>query len=450
VPLDPDFWNSIFESLPQTYSKLIELGFTYYKRSLKALLKTSFQALLIMEKSQYLKLEMKRISELFSGIMTHMLERGVNWQWNAPEGKFQSEVYDSINGVRIQWEKSRNGSIGRTDILKGGFRRDRFSMGSKWISCRVAGEDENGVHKSLHSFGDKIRLGLGDPQGRVGIFSADYNSQGDFLFSEVGNSSKKKLDVDPNEFYSRSIEENFKELAELIKYRGTVVMSTRFLNGLEDPTIEKELENSKRDTDFEVREKEWGQEVVDTINRGFNAIMIPLIDESAVEESQPGSRKNILALLGQDVIRLLPHNFTDLSDSSRFSQIRNAIHLSLAEYLSSYYISPKMLNSYFVKFAPVPVDGPARFAVHINVWGKDILSGEVAEGQIYRYDDQDYSIRIRGGKTIVAVEPIIKPQLRVEVELPAHIEAPRIVDYMNIEQNVGWEEALDLVTVSIR
>ena len=129
MPLDPDFWNSIFESLPQTYSKLIELGFTYYKRSLKALLKTSFQALLIMEKSQYLKLEMKRISELFSGIMTHMLERGVNWQWNAPEGKFQSEVYDSINGVRIQWEKSRNGSIGRTDILKGGFRRDRFSMG---------------------------------------------------------------------------------------------------------------------------------------------------------------------------------------------------------------------------------------------------------------------------------------------------------------------------------
>ncbi len=393
---------------------------------------------------------MKMPNESFSGIITRMLERGVNWEWNAPKGKFVSEVFDPIGRVKTRWEKSNQGSmISRIDESKDGFRRDRIGMGSKWVSCKVGGKDENGINKNLEVFGDIIRLGLSDPQDRIGLVFADYNSQGDLVSTQAGNSSKEKPDVDPDEFYGRSLEENFKELAELIKYRGTVVMTTGFLYGLEDPSVEKQLESDKRDTEFESLKGEWGQNVVDNINRGFNAIMIPLIDESGVEESQPGSRDDILQLLGHDALRGLPHNFTDLSDSNRFLQIRDATRASLAQNLFSYHIRPTMIDQYFVKFEQKSADGFPRFAVHINSWGKDILSGEVAEGQIYRFEDQDYSIRRRDGKIIVAVEPIIRPQERVEVEFPIQIDAQRIMDCMYTEQNTEWEEALDLVPINI-
>lgn len=400
------------------------------------------------------------LNEPLSGIIAHMQEKPLNWEWNGENSKFRAEEFDPSTGVRTTWEKDNNGLLSRREKLPSGPSRYGLSFGSDWLRCNVHSEDVvDGVYKDIEITGrdedEAVRVGLHDPEDRLGLAALRYDPDGKFRsFSVTMLGGRTKDTPGIPHFLERPFGENLSELAEIIRYRGLVVMTNTFQFGeSEDEAVEKELQTNQEMESIEMLSRGWKPEVLEEITQGTHALLEPLMDTAFGDSLSSDDREVFLRLVQGDVFNLLRHDYQTLPDPDKFFEMQRHIETSIAMALGYYYGRPNMLDNMHVNILPHSSEEPDRFDISIHESpapnSQVISSGEIARGEVHRYGPNDFSIRREGDQIIVGIQTRLKPHLGVVLEIPEYINSAEIIEIAKTDQNIGWERALDLVSVNL-
>lgn len=388
-----------------------------------------------------------------------MQERNLNWHWNGYESKHISEEFDPATGVRTHWEKTNNGLLSKREESLSGLHRYGLSVGPSWLTSSIYGRGVDGIYRHIEvtqpQGEESITVRLSDSQERVGDIFTKYDHEGKFRSVNISVSGSMTEDT-PNiqDFMERPFGQNFSDLTQIIKFRGLVVLTTAFQFGYEeDQAIEKELETNKQMAANWMMQRGWEPEIVDEIARDTQTLLEPVVDYAFGNELSPENKKILFKLIERDALNLLPDNYHNLTREGRFSELKRNIEHSVAMALDYYYQRPNMLDNYFVEMRPASGEDQDKFSIFVTdslAPNAQVLSeAEVSASQTHRYESNDFSIRIKDGKVIISVRPLLNSQPGGLIELPEHIDSEQIIRLTRIDENVDLEKALELVQANI-
>ena len=398
-------------------------------------------------------------------------ESSAGYQWNADEDAFIKRVIDSTSGVETVWRRTVGKGLWVNMLPEGEYlevKTNNFpgdgpmrnvhhfteSSGStKSISYSIYDILSNGFKREV----DLPHTQYDDPNDRpyleLGLMEviSPHHRMATIEYSRVGTINSIRLfiqgkrdETDVN-YNKRNLEDNLHEFADIIRAVGI---------GMFVPSTVKNDAEAKLfllfadGIGYSGLKQRFGDEAdLKVVETDAKAAVKVALETHLREETLSLEHKEVIEdrIVSEMTHLTLPHNYNYMDETEKSQQLAKSLEEAVAHILWDYTYKITSTGDFHVHFVPSEKDMEEEWQVTITDRDiKPLLEDRVRNGQRLTYSEYSIIIEEINDNTRINING------NREIIVPSHLDIEQIKSLATIEEPVGWEKALDLVSVSVR